>query len=263
MGRNSCRLEMALPAPVQPPNWLGAAPLAGLRVQATGGVGPAQVARRPPGARAGREAAAAGWGGSGPAASSCSPPAWGSAGRAGRSEVRAPTPLPRPFPGRPRADSARRGWVASRAEGAAGRGPLCPGGWSRGDPDFQAVLSLPSGARGRRLLRPAQRRRRRGGKPPSPRSAGPGPSDPSQAREAPGGPWSAGSRFHSPCPGCAPTSRMKDSCYLPLRFFSVLLPGPVRGSGAHVTVTAWGPYPRVRNPSVGGLLFPMTLFVFA
>lgn len=127
MGRNSCRLEMALPAPVRPPNRLGAAPLARLRVQTTGGVGPVQVAWRPPGVRAGREAAAAGWGGSGPAASSCSPPAWGSAGRAGRSEVRAPPSLPRPFPGRPRAESARRGWVASGAEGA-GRGPLCPGG---------------------------------------------------------------------------------------------------------------------------------------
>lgn len=215
MGRNSCRLEMALPAPVQPPNRLGAAPLARLRVQTTGGVGPVQVARRPPGVRAGREAAAAGWGGSGPAASSCSPPAWGSAGRAGRSEVRAPPSLPRPFPGRPRAESARRGWVASGAEGA-GRGPLCSGG---------LVPRRSRLSRSGRALVPE--RGAGGGDRSGPRrdvgAAGPGPSDPSQAREAPGGPWSADSRCHSPRPGCAPTSRMKDSCYLPLRFFSVLL----------------------------------------
>lgn len=142
MGRNSCRLEMALPAPVQPPNWLGAAPLARLRVQATGGVGRVQVARRPPGVSAGREAAAAGCGGSGPAASSCSPPAWGSAGRAGRSQVRAPTSLPRPFPGRPRADSARRGWERRARAGV----PCAP----RAGPAAIPTLTLRPGSRSAR-----------------------------------------------------------------------------------------------------------------
>lgn len=222
MGRNSCRLEMALPAPVQPPNWLGAAPLTRLRVQATGRVGPVQVARRPPGVSAGREAAAAGWGGSGPAASSCSPPAWGSAGRAGRSEVRAPTSLPRPFPGRPRADSARRGWVGSRAEGV-GRDPLCSGGWSRSDPYFnsRALLSFPSGAPGEETApsraetsaprRKTSKSRLRGA---GPLRSQPGPGGTGRGLVPTSAP-SAGARFHSPCPGCAPTSRMKDSCYLP------------------------------------------------
>lgn len=166
MGRNSCRLEMALPAPVQPPNRLGAAPLARLRVQTTGGVGPVQVARRPPGVRAGREAAAAGWGGSGPAASSCSPPAWGSAGRAGRSEVRAPPSLPRPFPGRPRGVRQKR--VGGERSGGRGQGsPVLRGAGPAAISTFTLRPGSRSraGRRGRRPLRPAQRRGRRGAGP--------------------------------------------------------------------------------------------------
>lgn len=113
------------PGPAPRAGW-GRRPLARLPVRAAGGEGPVQVARRPPGASAGRGAAAAGWGGSGLAALSCSPPAWGSAGRAGRSEVRVRTSLPVPSPaGRARSPLGEGGW---RADGRAraGRPPVLP-----------------------------------------------------------------------------------------------------------------------------------------
>lgn len=113
---------MALPAPAQPPALAGGgAPWSGCGPGPRGGEGRAQVAGPPPGCERGRGAAVAGWGGSGPAASSCSPPAWGSAGR---SEVRAQLPFPVPSPAAPRLP-------------AQGGGPLgTPGGPGkpRGDP---------------------------------------------------------------------------------------------------------------------------------
>lgn len=115
------------PGPALRVGW-GRRPLGRLRVPAADGEGPAQVARLPPGSE--RGVAAAGWGGSGPAASSCSPPAWGSAGSAGRSEVRAPQPpLPVPSP-----DGHARSPLEEGGRGRAARGawiPLYSGGLGR------------------------------------------------------------------------------------------------------------------------------------
>lgn len=143
MGTQQLRIASGSPRPRPAPALVGGgAPWPGSGSRRLAGRGRLRYRGRGrrPGASAGRGTAKAEWGGSEPAASSCSPPAWGSARR---SEVRAPN-FPSPSQPRPGARGARQERGVASGTGA-GR-PLYSGGFGRrrgpASPSATASLTL-------------------------------------------------------------------------------------------------------------------------
>lgn len=245
MGRNSCGLQAALPAPAQPPALVG------------GGAPWAGSGSRPRTGRAGAGSSAA-----------ARERAWGRCGGMGWLRARRlallaaclglcgergalggtcpPTSPPRPFPGRPRAEPARRG--GARAGGSGGvdspvlRGPreTPRPGEPYGDRDLDSQAG-PSGSRGRGPLGSEQCLWLLRGKLGDSRPARPGPSGPDQFASLGGGPcadlgtaFAADWGFQGRTLGVPRTGRRKASCCPPFSSFSA----PTRAlSRLHVTVT--------------------------
>lgn len=244
MGTQQLRIASGSPRPRPAPALVGGgAPWPGSGSRRLAGRGRLRYRGRGrrPGASAGRGTAKAEWGGSKPAASSCSPPAWGSARR---SEVRAPN-FPSPSQPRPGARGARqeRG-VASGTGG--GETPVLWGlretprpGKSLSDRKFNSLAGpWEPGSRGRRPLGSAVTPGLRG-KFPTPRPARPGPSDPRQFRSLRGGPcadlhaaFAADLGFQSQTSGGPRTSQAEGSrlSSLPSLFSPAAYPGPLLGS---------------------------------